>query len=82
MPKKKEPIFECKGYNRESHDVAESGFYLDKGRATGRSSLCKECKKARNREYFSTTYYPAHKTELIKAVQDRRQVKGEGEALT
>jgi hypothetical protein len=64
----------CPGYETEPHECRPSDFYTDPARrGGGHSRLCKECHKARGREYFKTKYYPAHKEALIEAVIKRRK---------
>ena len=63
----------CPGFHRDSHECDESDFYADaKRRGGGLSRLCKECHKAKNREYFKSKYYPKHAEELKDAVKNRR----------
>ena len=64
----------CPGYQVEPHEVRLQDFYKDANRrGGGHSRLCKECHKARGREYFKNTYYPEHKEALIEAVIERRE---------
>lgn len=54
-------------------DKDESAFYAEPGRPGGRSSTCKDCKRASNARYWRETYYPAHRQEQKDAVVKRRR---------
>jgi hypothetical protein len=63
----------CPGFDRDAHKCHEADFYRDENRrGGGRSYLCKECHKARSREYFRTKYYPENRDELIEKAAARQ----------
>ncbi len=69
-------------YTQEAHNLQEGAFYLDPARAGGGlSRLCKECHKARSREYFKT-YYALHREQIIARVLAARKKRDERARLT
>jgi ribosomal protein L32 len=69
MTRKKMPaLVECPGCGRVRR---RAEYYQDRTRPSGLSRLCKDCHKARMRQYWRETYYPQNKETIIAKVMAR-----------